>query len=324
MYDDVLRDTTMKKRYHVRIRALAAVLCVALIFLPGERIQAEDGDGPAQQRRSVLTQMEELYAQIGILGKMPDSTAKTLLINQKDREIVGLGGVNFAGKKIVCLGDSITAGAGGETDESGRLIGYCDYLAAILGCEVVNQGIGGTTVGSYFIENSFVERYDQIPEDADIIILEGGLNDYQVFAQGLYTEFGDIHRREAGTYCGDAYILYAGIKEKYPNADVFVVTSNRSYLETLYHEVEPHSLEEFMRVQRLYAERMGFHVIDLYASGFLSCRDEASRELWMMDIVHPNADGHVLLAERVASELMFFYSRRQAPRTGTGRTRAYQ
>lgn len=302
------RRHEMRKGCHIAGRVLGAV-CVALLLTVRISVDAAAyADVAASHTESSLCQMERARKKIQKLTCLPDAVRRTVDMNRRDRQIIDLAPGILTGYKVACLGDSITAGAGGTIDETGRLIGYCDYLSLILGCEVVNLGMGGTTVGDYFIENAFVNRYGQIPEDADIIILEGGLNDYQVFAQGLWNGFGDVENREPGTYCGDAYTLYQGLRDAYPNADVFVVTASRSYLETLYQSVEPYRLQDFMDVQRLYAKWMGFQVIDLYGMGFLDCREEAARERWLIDIVHPNAEGHLLLAERIASELVYYYS----------------
>lgn len=297
------------RKYHDIVGRVLGAVCLALLLTVRISVDAAAyADVAASHMESSLRQMERVRKRLQKLSYMPDAVQRTLDMNGKDRQIIDLAPGILAGYKITCLGDSITVGAGGGVDENGRLIGYCNHLSRILGCEVVNLGMGGTTIGDYFIENAFVNRYEQIPEDTDVIILEGGLNDYQVFAQGLWNGFGDITNREPETYCGDAYTLYRGIKDSYPNAEVFVVTASRSYLETLYQSVEPYRLQDFMDVQRLYAKWMGFQVIDLHEMGFLDCREEEARERWLIDIVHPNAEGHLLLAERIASELVYYYS----------------
>lgn len=75
---------------------------------------------------------------------------------------------NWQGKKCVCLGDSIT--------EQGT---WLPYLKNELGfSDVVNRGIGGSTVGSTFA-NAFWQdvRVNSIDIDADCIIIMGGTND---------------------------------------------------------------------------------------------------------------------------------------------------
>lgn len=75
---------------------------------------------------------------LGVSGVAVDVTAYRVLKNTLEYRIESLENASsFHGKKIVCLGDSIT-----QFKYNG--MGYCDYLQNITGATVVNGGVGGT------------------------------------------------------------------------------------------------------------------------------------------------------------------------------------
>lgn len=74
--------------------------------------------------------------------------------------------------KIVCIGDSMTAGVFNKTEGYATLAKYSypTYLAKITGCEVVNEGVGGVTAAEWYNQAGTLEGYD-----CAIIML--GIND---------------------------------------------------------------------------------------------------------------------------------------------------
>ena len=77
------------------------------------------------------------------------------------------------GKVISCLGDSITQGVGNND------VSWAHYLQDILPVKRINNyGIAGTriTKGTGW-DQPFVDRYDQMDPESDIIIVYGGIND---------------------------------------------------------------------------------------------------------------------------------------------------
>ena len=94
--------------------------------------------------------------------------------------------MNLKNKKINFLGDSITEGVG----TSGQEHIYLNILRESVGlAEARNYGISGTRYAiqkgtksrpkdDYVDVNSFSERFDKMEDDADIIVVFGGTNDY--------------------------------------------------------------------------------------------------------------------------------------------------
>lgn len=267
------------------------------------------------ERRTVSGNMLELLPKIEMVypdvtlaerRQIRSSTEETRMANWEDQACLEERCVDFSEKKIACLGDSITAAANLEKEEGYLAYAYPSVLKEILGAEeVYNLGIGGSSIGRYW-SDAFVERYAQIPEDTDIIIVMGGTNDGFCLSE---KEFGSLTQRKPRTFCGDLDELMRGLKEKYPDADIFFATPL------------PNILQDYLMRERTYllpqkymadviltlSAAHDFPVIDLYNSNILDSHDADIVADYMPDGVHANRAGYRILAEHMAAELVRYY-----------------
>ena len=258
--------------------------------------------------QDLLPKIEMVYPEITLAQRrqIRGSLEETLLVNWEDQACLEERCVDFSGKKIACLGDSITAAANLEKEEGYPACSYPSVLKEILGAEeVYNLGIGGSSIGRYW-SDAFVERYTQIPEDTDIIIVMGGTNDGFCLSG---KEFGSLTQRKTRTFCGDLDELMRGLKEKYPDADIFFATPL------------PNILQDYLMRERTYllpqkniadmiltlSANYDFQVIDLYNSNMLDSHDADIVADYMPDGVHANKAGYRILAEHIAAELVRYY-----------------
>ena len=117
---------------------------------------------------------------------------------------------HFAGKKITCVGDSITAG-------SGTTKTYWSILDETLQPQsMTGMGVGGSCVSAmsdYKTANSpLINRYASIPE-SDIITIYMGTNDY-----GHETPMGTINDLEDVSFYGALNTIISGIQKAQPDA----------------------------------------------------------------------------------------------------------
>ena len=117
--------------------------------------------------------------------------------------------VDFSEISIACLGDSITEAANLSDMENYQQYSYPTKLKDLLGAEsVVNLGIGGSSIGRYW-DQAFVDRYQEIPEDTDLILVMGGTNDGFCLSEN---ELGTMEERKERTYIGDLDELMRSLK----------------------------------------------------------------------------------------------------------------
>ncbi len=231
------------------------------------------------------------------------SYENTMKINRQDKKIIADSEVDFSDCKITCLGDSITAASNLDTIENDQSMSYPSQLGEILGAEeVVNLGIGGSSIGRYW-ENAFVDRYQEIPEDTDVILVMGGTNDGFCASE---KELGSLEKREKDTFTGDLDELLFGLQKDYPDAQIVLITPLPNVLHDLLRKSRDYLLPQsaFVRVMKQLGEEHGIPVIDLYNSNFLDTHDAAVIHALMPDGVHGNETGYRMLAQHIAAQLI--------------------
>ena len=231
------------------------------------------------------------------------SYMETVEWNEADQVVIGQSTLDFSDKKIACLGDSITQAANLESMEDYQQYSYPTKLAEILGAEeVVNLGIGGSSIGRYW-QDAFVDRYMDIPEDTDLILVMGGTND----GFCLHREnVGNFEERSPRTLIGDLDELMRGLKENYPDAEVVFITPLPNVLHDILRKDRPELMSQRVIVDSMIAlaKEYEFDVIDLYDSNLLDSHDAAVISNYMPDGVHCNPDGYRILAEHIAADLI--------------------
>ena len=231
------------------------------------------------------------------------SYEETIRINHEDKKIIAESTIDFSDKKIACLGDSITAATNLEGQENYLEMSYPYQLGKVLNAgEMVILGIGGSSIGRYW-DNAFVDRYKEIPEDSDIIIVMGGTNDGFCASE---KELGSLQEREKRTFAGDLDELLKGLKKDYPDAEIVLVTPLPNILHDMLRRDRKDLLPQssFVAIMKQLSEEYEIPVIDLYGSGILDSHDAAVIHSFIPDGVHGNEMGYHYLAEHIAAELI--------------------
>ena len=257
-------------------------------------------EDPFDRKHYTLAQRQEVRS----------SHKETLLANELDKQTISGNNIDFSDIKITCLGDSITQAVNLDNLDNYQELAYPHILQETLDArKVYNLGIGGSSIGRYWAD-AFVDRYQKIPEDSDIILVMGGTNDE--FCASL-VEFGNSAERKRRTFWGDLDELMDGLKTDYPNAEVIFMTplpnSLQDYLKIQHPYLIPQ--DKFADVIKELADEHGMEVIDLYNSNILDGHDKDNVLHFMPDGVHPNAEGYEILGEHVAADLIRILQLRQ-------------
>ena len=210
--------------------------------------------------------------------------------------------MELAGKKIAFLGDSITEGAGVAQKENI----YWNRLAQMSGAECYGYGIGGTRIAKQrnpspnaIYERYFVSRVDEMIPDADIVVVFGGTND---FGHGD-APIGHMEDRTADTFYGGLHELYRTLFEKYPEAQLVVMTpTHRSSENNLLNDWNLRTLaplSRYVEIIREVAEYYAIPVLDLFKVSGIQPAIPVLKEKYMPDGLHPNDAGHAKLAEKL-------------------------
>ena len=216
--------------------------------------------------------------------------------------------MELKGKKIVFLGDSITEGCGTS--------GVEHHFVTLVGKEggfreSKNYGIGGTRIARQTkpsdCENwdkDFCARVEELDEDADIIGVFGGTND---FGHGD-APLGTFNDRTVYTFYGACHYLMNRLVERFPGKAIFIMTPIHRVTEDNMkgdgckaYNVAP--LKTYVEIIREVAEYYSLPVLDLYAVSGIQPKVDIIRERYCPDGLHPNDAGHVLLTEKILAFL---------------------
>ena len=210
--------------------------------------------------------------------------------------------MELKGKKITFLGDSITEGCGASSKENN----FVEILKR--NCELkeaYNHGIGGTRIAKQIQLNenetedrNFCSRVAELEEDADVVVVFGGTNDY---CHGDVA-FGTFADRTPDTFYGACHTLMTSLIEKYPSKPIVFITPLHRVDEggSFWRWVAKNiSLKQYVDAIKEVAEWYSIPVLDLYARGGMQPNVPAQNELYFTDGLHPNDTGYALIAEKL-------------------------
>lgn len=215
--------------------------------------------------------------------------------------------MELKGKKINFLGDSITYGA----KTSGEEKRFSNLIAQRYGAICNNYGIGGTRIARQktpsaksYADRDFCSRVDEMDDDADIIIVFGGTND---FGNGD-APLGEMSDRTPYTFYGALHTLYTKLTEKYPGKQIVILTPLHRWNENNKRgeggkTEDVGTLKDYVEAIRDVAEYYSFPVLDLYAVSGIQPAVRIMRERFMPDDLHPNDAGHEILADKISAFL---------------------
>lgn len=210
--------------------------------------------------------------------------------------------------KINFLGDSITEGCGASSYENC----FVRVIAKTTGAECRNYGIGGTRIAKQQ-KPSETERWDldfcgrvaQMNDDADAVVVFGGTND---FGHGD-APIGTPDDRTPDTFYGALHTLYTSLLERFPDSPIIVLTPLHRTNEEKFNGSRDNkpsnvgNLKTYVDIIREVAEYYSLPVLDLYSESGLQPNVEVINKKYFADGLHPNDNGHKVLAHKISAFL---------------------
>lgn len=203
--------------------------------------------------------------------------------------------MELIGKKINFLGDSITQGVGASSEDKIYLNRLKEM--AELSC-VRNYGISGTRLAKQSEFDGlvpFTERFQGMDDDADIIVVFGGTNDY---GHGD-AKIGTLDDRTNDTFYGACHFMMEGLIKKYPDSEIVIMTPLHRSDDMTKNQSNNATLKDYVDIIKEVAAIYGLPVLDLYTMSGIQPDVECIKEKYMPDGLHPSDAGNQRIADRL-------------------------
>ena len=201
--------------------------------------------------------------------------------------------------KLAFLGDSITEGYGASSIE----LRYVEQVKQMLGCEVINYGIGGTRLARQLVRSSSSHAHDidfnmrtiLLDKTADKIFVFGGTNDY---GHGI-APLGNKGDYDPFTFHGGVNILFSTLIGMYGKENVIILLPLKRFaMNDFKNPVNNCVLEDYVKIIKYYVDYYNLKYIDLFNECFPEPDTDAPSEFFT-DGLHPNNHGHKIIAEKI-------------------------
>lgn len=191
-------------------------------------------------------------------------------------------------KKIIFMGDSLTM-----LNSPHTTIQYHDYIKQWYNTTNIVDGQSGSQIRDDGKDSSraFSNRYVNLPNDCDIVIVFGGTNDWNVGQNGT---LGTIDSTDNTTFYGAMNVLCEGLLNKYP--DKLIV-----FMLPFKHFKEPNRTRNEAMKEVLMKNSIPY--IDMWEVGGINPNNERQRTLYMKD---DNIHFNELANEKIANLLVGF------------------
>ncbi len=215
--------------------------------------------------------------------------------------------MELKGLKINFLGDSITEGCGTSSIDKA----FWNVLKDECGlAEARGYGIGGTRFAEQRAKEApidsldFCARYNEMDDDADVVVVFGGTNDY---GHGD-APIGCESDRTSATFRGACHCLMQGLLEKYSDSVIVIMTPLHRCGEENPHPDDRKQdisapLCDYVDIIKTVAEYYSLPVLDLWSVSGIQPKVDIIRQKYCPDGLHPNDAGHKIIANRLAGFL---------------------
>lgn len=208
---------------------------------------------------------------------------------------------------VNCLGDSTTWGDNG-LETGGNQISWTTQIRDFIPFRAVrNYGQNGSRIAvTPDRDDGFVQRYERMADDADIVLVMGGVNDFQ-----HDVPMGPADSADPRCFTGALRTLVPGLLRKYPDRRLVFLTPMKNdfvhptkhYPNTFTRNGQGLVQADYAAVIRRVCDFYGVPVLDMFAASGISPFVEEQARRYMPDKLHYSRAGYRRLAARIAGFL---------------------
>lgn len=206
----------------------------------------------------------------------------------------------WKGKKWAVIGDSITEHADDRSTKN-----YNEYIEDYLGMTSINYGIGGTGYRvSYLGAPPIYKRLDTFDTSCDLITVFAGTNDWDENdeIEFILGELGDTD--PTATFYGAIDYVLSGLISRFPTKRIAAFTPLPR--EKHWNEVSTQNTYNLLDVAdaiKNVCAKYSIPCLDLTRNSNFYSKNSTFREIYQPDGLHPNENGHKLVAEKILAFL---------------------
>ena len=209
---------------------------------------------------------------------------------------------------IDCFGDSTTWGADGIGKGDGPAKSWVEHLKTLIGVTDINN-VGKK--GSRFAltsdrKDSFVERVGKVRANSNLVLVMGGVNDFNNAVP--LGSFGD---KDSHTFYGAVEFVLTTLINQNPARQIVFMTpmksnfkhATKNYPNSFQKNSQNLNAVDYVNAIKEVCGAYGVPVIDMFNESGISPFNEAQQKLYMPDALHYNEEGYKRLAKRIAAGL---------------------
>ena len=201
----------------------------------------------------------------------------------------------FKGKIANFLGDS-------QTDPNQRYTqkGYYQWVSEILELGSYNNyGISGTCLARKNTSDTsaFSVRYANMDDNADLIIVMGGVND-----RLFNTQLGQFGDSTIDTVYGAMEVMCDGLMTKYPGKTIIFITPTE---ENSISSTANTPLKQIVNAMKTVCDKYGMKLYDANTQLGIYPKNAANAAEYTSDKLHLNTKGHELLGKGLSNYILF-------------------
>lgn len=209
--------------------------------------------------------------------------------------------IDFSGKTINVFGDSITYGVCSPGLGNAGENSYINIFKALSGCAVMNNyAMSGAPIVPSSGLMSIYEKIISISTSCDIIMIAGGINDWQ-----MQKNIGVLGDDNNVNLYGVMKKICDYIKTTYPNAYVVFITPIPTTSLLTFGVQHPDNLNLYRKAIQEVAALNGFSVVNGAGLGLPDRQSAFGNAMFApTDCVHPTLAGHALYGHSLSGKLL--------------------